>query len=150
MIRFLIFIGLLSPLTAQADAVIAANTIPSRSILGPMDVFVANQPVAGALTDPADAVGMEARVVLYAGRPIRAGDLVPPALVDRNDIVVLVFKTGPLTIAAEGRALERGAEGARIRVMNLSSRATVSGTINAQGQVLVGPSANLLAQVGDR
>ena len=71
------------------------------------------------------------------GRPVRAVDVGPPAIVDRNDLVVLVFNRQPLSISTEGRALGRGAVGERIRVMNLSSRTTVTGLIRPDGQIEV-------------
>ncbi|MEM9126779.1 MAG: flagella basal body P-ring formation protein FlgA, partial [Pseudomonadota bacterium] len=43
----------------------------------------------------------------------------------------------PLSITTEGRALGRGAAGDRIRVMNLSSRTTVTGLIRPDGQIEV-------------
>ena len=43
-----------------------------------------------------------------------------------------------LRILTEGRALARGGVGDVIRVMNLSSRTTVSGRIAADGSVHVG------------
>lgn len=93
--------------------------------------------IPGAVTDPALAIGLEARITLYAGRPIAASDIGPPALVDRNQTVSLIFRSGGLSILTEGRALERGAAGEVIRVMNLTSRATVSGTITPDGSVIV-------------
>jgi flagella basal body P-ring formation protein FlgA len=66
---------------------------------------------------------------------VRAADLGPPALVDRNQIVALDFRAGGLSIRAEGRALARGGAGDVIRVMNLASRTTVSGRIRPDGVV---------------
>ena len=94
--------------------------------------------IVGALTHPADALGLEARVTIYAGRPVRAGDLGLPAVVERNQIVPISFLSGGLAIKAEGRALARGGVGDVIRVMNLASRTTVSGRIAPDGQVVVG------------
>ena len=98
----------------------------------------------GALTHPLDVVGMETRVVLYADRPIRPGDIGPPSLVDRNQLVTLIFRQQGLNIATEARALGRGSEGDRIRVMNLSSRTTVSGRIDAAGRVVASSPGDLL------
>jgi flagella basal body P-ring formation protein FlgA len=42
-----------------------------------------------------------------------------------------------LRIAADGRALGRGAAGAHIRVMNLASRNTVGGEVQPDGTVHV-------------
>lgn len=114
-----------------------ARTIRAREIIAPDDLVMKSAEVPGALTDPARLVGQEARVALYAGRPIRPGDVVPPAVVDRNQPVTLVFDHGALIISTEGRALGRGAVGEVIRVMNLSSRTTVSGRVRSDGAIEV-------------
>ncbi len=120
-------------------AVVATRPIPSRTILTESDVALRPSPFGAGLTDPAAAVGMETRVALYAGRPIRAEDIGPPALVERNALVLLRYQRGALYITAEGRALDRGAVGERIRVTNLSSRQTVIGRIAEDGAVEVHP-----------
>lgn len=124
-------------LPAQAETLIAAHTIRPRAILAPSDVAVIERQVPGALSTTDEAVGLEARVVLYAGRPIRPKDLGPPGIVDRNQVVRLTFAHGSLRIVAEGRALDRGGVHDRIRVMNLSSRTTVTGTVLPDGTVAV-------------
>lgn len=53
----------------------------------------------------------------------------------------LSYRLGALEIRAEGRALSRGGVGDEIRVMNLSSRTTVSGRIAEDGAVHVGPGS---------
>jgi flagella basal body P-ring formation protein FlgA len=129
---------------AAADTLVAARTIRAQAILGPADLAMVEAEVPGALADPAEALGMEARVVLYAGRPIRAGDVGPPALVERNQIVPMIYDQSGLTIQTEGRALGRAAAGERVRVMNLGSRSTVSGTVDEAGRVIVGRSDTFL------
>ena len=81
--------------------------------------------IAGGFADVHELIGMETRVVLYAGRPILRGDVGPPAIVQRNQIVPLIYSGGGLRIVTEGRALGRGAAGETIRIMNLTSRTTV-------------------------
>jgi flagella basal body P-ring formation protein FlgA len=124
-------------LPAAAETLVATRTIRAQAIIEPQDLTFAAIATPGALDDPSDVIGMEARVVLYAGRPIRPGDIGPPAIVERNQIVALVFRQGPLTIAAEGRALARGGAGDMIRVMNLASRSTVTGFVDPDGSVSV-------------
>lgn len=124
-------------LPVSAETLVAARTIRAQAILAPTDVVVTEADVPGALTDPVEAVGLEARVVLYAGRPIRPGDLGPPATVTRNQTVTLLYRKDGLTIATEGRALGRGGPGDAIRVMNTASRSTVTGTVTDTGAVLV-------------
>ena len=84
-----------------------------------------------------DVVGQEARTALYAGRPIPFDAVGPPALVDRNQIVSLRFEGNGLKISTEGRSLERGGIGDRVRIMNLSSRATLFGYIQEDGTIKV-------------
>ena len=121
-----------------AGTVVTTRTIPARSVLGPGDLAVVERTVAGAIGDPEAAIGLEARVILYAGRPVRAGDLGPPALIDRNGLVTLRYRQGALTITAEARALSRAGAGERVRVMNLGSRNIVTGRVLEDGSVLVG------------
>ena len=131
---------LILPTAAIADSVVATRTIKAQSVVQMDDVTLAERAIPNALDNVASAVGQEARISIYAGRPILAADLGPPAVVDRNQIVSLVYQSGALAILTEGRALARGGVGDMIRVMNLASRSTVSGRIAADGTVLVGPN----------
>jgi flagella basal body P-ring formation protein FlgA len=58
-------------------------------------------------------------------------------VVERNQIVTLIYDQSGLTIATDGRVLDRGGVGDRIRVMNLQSRSTVTGTVGEDGNVYV-------------
>jgi flagella basal body P-ring formation protein FlgA len=121
-----------------SETLVAATTIRGASPIGVGDVTVVPESVPGALSDPNEAIGMEARINLYPGRPIRAADLQAPAVIDRNDIVTLRFAAGGLMIVTDGRALDRAAEGERLRVINLSSRMTVTATATGPGAARVG------------
>ncbi len=122
---------------AAAEVLVATRTIRPREIILPDDVAVKSAEVPGTLSNPSDAVGREARVALYAGRPIRREAVGPPALVERNQIVTIIYAQGALAITAEARALERGGAGERIRVMNLSSRESLHALIRADGTLHV-------------
>lgn len=126
---------------APADTVVAVRTLRATALIGPADLAVVPGEVPGGLSDPARAIGQEARVVLYAGRPVLAADIGPPALVERNQIVRLIFRAGPVSMMAEGRALDRAGVGDTLRVMNLDSRNTVTGLVGPDGSVHVtGPA----------
>lgn len=122
---------------ARADAVTPSKTIRADTIITEADV----QPLPGvhpnAYGNIADVIGQEARTTLYAGRPILYNDVGPPALVMRNQIVQIQFNSGGLTISTEGRSLERGGVGDRVRIMNLSSRSTLFGQVQQDGTVKV-------------
>ncbi|TCP61188.1 flagella basal body P-ring formation protein FlgA [Rhodovulum bhavnagarense] len=125
---------------AMAETLIATRAIRSTTILTAADIALAPGTVPGALSDPAQAIGQEARINLYPGRPVMVPDLGPPALVERNQIVTVTYAAGGLAIRAEARALDRAGAGDRVRVMNLDSRSTVTGTVTAEGRVTVGPA----------
>lgn len=135
--RWLLFALLPSP--ALADALVATQIIPARSVISAAQVTIVDAIIDGALADPSAAIGLEARVTIFPGRPLRPGDIGAPALVDRNSIVPLRYHSGGLLITAEGRALDRAAEGEAVRVMNLSSRTIVTGRVAADGAVTVEP-----------
>lgn len=120
-----------------ADTLTATRLVRPQSVIGPADLGVLPQDIPGALGGDVDIVGLEARVTLYPGRPILADHVGPAALIERNQPVVVFFKNGGLTIATDGRALSRGAEGDIVRVMNLSSRNTISGKVESDGSVTV-------------
>ncbi len=133
-----VLILVLLPVAAGAETLIAARTVRSQAILTPADLAMVAKTVPGTLAFADEAIGMEARVVLYAGRPIRPGDIGPPAIVERNQIVTLFYRRGNLVIAVDARALGRAGAGDLMRVMNLASRTTVSGVVRADGTIIVG------------
>jgi flagella basal body P-ring formation protein FlgA len=133
-----LFLLFLAAQPALAESLVATRTIRAQSVIGPEDVTLVAADLPGAVSDFESVVGQETRVAIYAGKPVRLSDLGPPTLVDRNQIVSLIYLSGSLAIATEGRALERGAEGEVIRIMNLGSRTTVSGRIGPDGAVYVG------------
>ncbi len=138
--QFFILLIIFLPRSASADSLVATRTIRAQSVIQADDVTLVAAEIPNALALAADAVGLEARVAIYAGRPILASDLGAPALVERNQTVQLVFQSGALAILTEGRALARGGTGDVIAVMNLASHSTVSGRVAANGTVLVGPN----------
>lgn len=132
-----IFLTLLAPLPAFSETLVATRVLRAQTILVAEDLKVDPSTVAGSLGRPSEAVGLETRVTIYAGQPIRPDDVGPPAIVDRNQKITLVFRKGGLSILAEGRALNRGGVGDTIRVMNSASKATVLATLAADGSAYV-------------
>ncbi|WP_343080503.1 flagellar basal body P-ring formation chaperone FlgA [Ostreiculturibacter nitratireducens] len=121
----------------RSETVVAERTIRAQAMIMPEDVALSDMNVPGMLGSLDEVLGMEARVAIYAGRPIRPGDVGPPAVIERNQVVPLLYRAGALTISTEGRALGRGGVGDTIRVMNIASRTTLNGLIAADGSVHV-------------
>jgi flagella basal body P-ring formation protein FlgA len=134
--RLAVFLALAGPVAAES--LVATRTIRAGALVAPDDLALVDAELPGAPGDPALVVGLEARVAIYAGKPVRLQDLGPPTLVDRNQLVTLVYLSGGLAISAEGRALARGSEGDAVKVMNLGSRNTVTGRVGPDGKIYVG------------
>jgi len=124
---------------ASAESLVATRMLRAHALVTEEDVALVPAEIPGALSDPAAAIGQELRVAIYPGRPLRSGDLGPPTLVERNQIVPLAYRSGVLAILTEGRALGRASAGEMVEVMNLGSRSKVTGRVGADGTVYVSP-----------
>ena len=85
-------------------------------------------------------LGLAARRGLRAGSPIRVNDLQQPVMVKKNSLVQLRFDTAYMQLSTQGRALDSGARGEVVRVMNLRSKVIVQGTVDGDGLVRIAPS----------
>lgn len=85
-------------------------------------------------------IGKSPRRPIRAGEAIRAGNLREPVLVPRKSLVILRLETDRMVLTAQGRALEDGASGQVIRVMNTKSNAVINGVVVRAGTVRVLPA----------
>ncbi|MEO1329953.1 MAG: flagellar basal body P-ring formation chaperone FlgA [Pseudomonadota bacterium] len=123
---------------AAETMLVATRAIPAGVVLRAGDVVALDRRAPpGMLVSPEQAIGRETRISLYPDRPISPGALGAPTLIRRNSVVSMAFELGALTLRSEGRALDDGGRGDRIRVMNLDSRRTVYGTVVGPAQVVV-------------
>lgn len=120
-----------------SETVVAVRTIRAQQMIMPADVQQIADTLPGMATDLEDVIGLEARNIIYSGRPISMSEIGPAALIERNQIVSLIFQRSGLTIRTDGRSLSRGGKGDLVRVINLDSRKTVSGKIDDSGSVWV-------------
>lgn len=121
----------------HADSVVATSTIPARTVLSSEHVKLIETSFVGAFQNVDAVVGLETRVAIYAGRPVTPTQLGPPTVVERNQIISLIFQASGLIISTEGRALQSGSAGDTIRVMNLASRSTVFAQLTTEGSAYV-------------
>ena len=85
----------------------------------------------------ADLLGREVRRTVYAGQSIRPQDTRSARLVKRNQLVTLKYVKGPLEITLTGRALGEAGLNESVPVLNLESRQTVEGIVQAGGWIWV-------------
>jgi flagella basal body P-ring formation protein FlgA len=134
-----------------------ATAVPTRNfergeILKPDDVVIERRPKAEAGGDLATrdrAVGMQARRQLRAGQPLKLADIGKPDLVLRDQNVTLTYETAGLYLTIRGKAMENGAEGDVVNVLNLQSKRTVSGVVIGREQVAISVASPRLAAVVD-
>ena len=101
------------------------------------------------LTATDDIVGRAPKRMIRAGTPLRLGDVEAPILVKKDAIVTMIMRAPGMTLTAEGRALEQGAKGDAVKIMNTNSKRTVIATVEDDGVVSVGQtgSAALAANI---
>jgi len=83
---------------------------------------------------------------LRAEAPLRRSDVRHPLLVEKGSHVTMVVANGPLTLTAIGKAMQDGARGEIIRLINTDSNRTVEARITGPDRVRVITAAGL-AQV---
>jgi flagella basal body P-ring formation protein FlgA len=82
-------------------------------------------------------VGMTPRRMIIQNRPVKAAEVIQPQIIKRGEIVTITFKSGPLLLTAEGKALENGAKDDMIRVVNTESSRPLKAKVIGDKTVLV-------------
>ena len=83
---------------------------------------------------------------LRAGQVIRHADLMKPELVGRNETVTITYEVPGILLTMRGQALEAGARGDVINVLNIQSKRTVQATVIGPGRVSVTAASAVAAQ----
>jgi flagella basal body P-ring formation protein FlgA len=134
---------------ATVEVVILARPLKRGELLRSADVLLERRPRAeigrDIVTNREQAVGLAARAGLQAGRPLRVADLMKPELVQRNETVTLVYEVPGITLTVRGKAVEGGAEGDVISVLNEQSKRTVQGVVVGPGRVIISTGSPRLA-----
>jgi flagella basal body P-ring formation protein FlgA len=117
----------------------ATHTLAQGDIVRSDDVTP--QAPSGRVIDPvpatSDIVGMEVKRRVYAGHDVAARDVGTRSAVKASTNVTVLWRSGDMSLELEGRALEAGAIGEEIRVLNPASLRTIRGTVVGDGMVEV-------------
>ena len=121
-------------------AAVLTRDVERTDVLKSSDIVVERRPRADVGGDAAvrdQAVGMQMRHPMRAGRPLRVADLVRPDLVQRDQTVTIVYQTDGIYLTTRGKALDSGTEGDVVSVLNPQSKRTITGVVSGRGQVTI-------------
>ena len=77
---------------------------------------------------------------MQPGRVVKRGVLIKPDRVRRDEFVTLVFEAPGITLSMRGKALEAGAAGDLVNVLNVQSKRNVQGHVSGPARVTVSSS----------
>ncbi|WP_194482667.1 flagellar basal body P-ring formation chaperone FlgA [Bradyrhizobium sp. CCBAU 53338] len=135
------------------EVAVLTRDIDRSEMLKASDVAQERRPKAEVAGEPAlreRAVGMQLRRPMRAGTPIRVADIAKPELVSRDQSVTVIYQVPGIYLTTRGKAIDNGAEGDTVNVLNLQTKRTLTGIVTGRGQVTVegaGQSAPMPAAV---
>lgn len=89
------------------------------------------------IVDAENLVGMSPRRPIRPGAAVRANELRAPVVVAKNSLITIRLDTARLSLTTQGRALESGAYGDVIRVINTKSKQIINAAVVGSGTVRV-------------
>src|SRR3954452_3822589 len=122
------------------EVAVLTRDIDRVDLLKASDVAVERRPKAEVTGEAASrdrTLGMQLRRPMRAGTPIRIADIVKPDFVQRDQNVTVIYQVPGIYLTTRGKAIESGAEGDTISVLNLQTKRTLSGVVTGRGQVTV-------------
>jgi flagellar basal body P-ring formation protein FlgA len=122
------------------EVAVLTRDIDRADLLKSSDVAVERRPKAEVTGEAASrdrTLGMQLRRPMRAGTPIRVADIVKPDFVQRDQNVTVIYQVPGIYLTTRGKAIESGAEGDTISVLNLQTKRTLSGVVTGRGQVTV-------------
>ena len=133
------------PVTGRVETVVRVPVVNRRIARGQIvrkgDVGWREVPKARVRGDiignPSAIVGKSARYALRPGRPVRNGDVEKPKLVARGSLVTLMLETSSMILTTRGKAMENGALGQTVQVVNIRSKRVIEAIVDGPGRVRV-------------
>jgi len=117
------------------------GTIRKDEPLGPDNVVLVREPMSQVsnlyLTRMSQVMGMTASKTLRSNQLLAIGDVAPPAIIRKGDIVEVIMSRGRVKVTTRAIANEDAPLEGRIRLTNLKSRAPIVGVVHGPGIVVV-------------
>lgn len=122
------------------EVAVLTRDIDRADLLKSSDISLERRPKAEVTGEPASrerSIGMQLRRPMRAGTPIRVADIVKPDFVQRDQSVTVIYQVPGIYLTTRGKAIESGAEGDTVSVLNLQTKRTLTGIVTGRGQVTV-------------
>jgi len=122
------------------EVAVLTRDVDRAELLKSSDLSLERRPKAEVAGEPAArdrSIGMQLRRPMRAGTPIRVADIVKPDFVVRDQAVTIIYQVPGLYLTTRGKAIESGAEGDTVSVLNMQSKRTLTGIVTGRGQVTV-------------
>jgi flagellar basal body P-ring formation protein FlgA len=131
--------------------VVPAHDIAQGQVLNAADLTIERRPKAelgpAVVTGIEQAQGLAAKHALRAGQLIRQNEVMKPELISRNENVSIVYEIPGIVLTMSGKALDPGALGDSISVLNAQSKRTIQATVIGPGRVSVNTAAPRVAAI---
>ncbi|HVJ41502.1 MAG TPA: flagellar basal body P-ring formation chaperone FlgA [Dongiaceae bacterium] len=102
-----------------------------------------DQLASNTVTDAQQMVGRIAKRPLRPGQVLRVTDLINEPTVHRNDLVTIAVQTQDMSLTVRGKALEDGAVGQTIHVINVNTKRQLIGVVKDASTILIQPAGAL-------
>lgn len=123
------------------EAAVLARPLASGEVVRASDITIVRRPKvefnANVITTAEQAVGLAARRAMRPGEVLRQTDLGKAEVIARNDNVTITYQVPGITLTMRGKALDGGAQGDTINVLNVQSKRAIQATIAGPGHVVV-------------
>lgn len=129
--------------TATSSVPVLRNRVAPGETIGKADVEWKDIPTSrvnrGYVVDIDALVGRSPKRLLMPGQPVREYDVQRPQTVVKNAMVTMSVSMPGLALTALGRAIDGGANGDVIEVMNVQTKKTVQAVVMGPNLVQVAP-----------
>ena len=125
----------------MVEVYVPARTLSTGEMIAEADLQILSVPArdlsSNAVVDLKSLVGMEVKRTLKEGSIIRKNAIAAPILVYKKELVTLTVETNQMRLTAQGQAMDDGAMGDVIRVMNLNSKKVISAVVSGKQSATV-------------
>lgn len=123
------------------NVLVAARTLQKAAILTEADIKLVRHDLSslayGYYEDKKSGSGMKLKRRVVAGAVLTPAMLKKPRIITRGQKVAIMAQSGRMQIRMMGKALDSGALGDRIKVLNVKSKQKLEGTVTSSSVVEV-------------